>query len=582
MLMAQAVFAPIGQPFCVWTRGSRKFAIQVPPDVLTRLGMEVRVAFKRVPRRGLEIGGILVGRTECQDEDTTFWIEGFQTIESEHRSGPSYILSEPDFVLLREALAKNGTASIGIYRSQTRSQQLVLQEADTRLFEKCFDHDDALFLLACPVAARAAFFVREDGELRCVHEFGLGSPLAPSVAAQSPESPGTDLPGEPTIHPEIPPVLLAVPKPIGPSQERSSDHREGAGFKKGTWLVATLICSALVGVGIGMFSHAPRPAAAPRALPTEELHLTVEGTGGVLRLHWDPNSSAVRGASRGILHIQDGDYQLVKNISPSELSAGSVAYEPRGHDLGFRVEVSSPTASASGIVQVVNLPAAAVPIATRPAPLVKPSAEKRVTEVAPPHAPIPLRSEASTAAPAEDVPKEKKENIPPSGSRTSEGTEVAASLRRDAAPTTDFAKGPRTVAAERPAAPVSAPEPTIRVWPEAVPDTLGVRLIGKVPLLRRLRKPAKVSTPAPIVQVLPVLTKPAKDSITGPVSVDVKVDVAESGVVEKAEVTQFSDPLNVALTNSALAAAVRWKFEPARSEDLAVPSKVILHFRFTP
>jgi TonB family protein len=100
--------------------------------------------------------------------------------------------------------------------------------------------------------------------------------------------------------------------------------------------------------------------------------------------------------------------------------------------------------------------------------------------------------------------------------------------------------------------------------------------------MRRFRKSAKTSMPAPIFQAQPVLTNPAKQSITGPVSVDVRVDVAESGVVDKAEVVQFSDPLNVDVTNSALAAAVRWTFEPARSDDLAVSSKVILHFRFTP
>ncbi len=206
--MAQVVLSPIGQPICAWTEGSREFAIQVHADVLARLAMEVRVAFKRVPRRGLEVGGILLGRTDRRDDATTFWIEGFECIDSEHRSGPSYILSEPDWVLLREALTKKGTASLGIFRSQTRSQQLLLEEADSKLFEKCFAGGDALFLLACPVAAKAAFFVREDGEMKCVYEFGLGSSLAPGVAAQGLPSPGTDDIAQPP--PEIQRALLAV------------------------------------------------------------------------------------------------------------------------------------------------------------------------------------------------------------------------------------------------------------------------------------------------------------------------------------------------------------------------------------
>src|ERR1700680_1514261 len=101
MGMAHVVLPPIGQPLCAWTQRSRKFAIYVHPDVLSRLGMEARVAFKRGPRRGLEIGGILLGRVDTRDEATAFWIEGFESIESEHRSGPSYIPSQRDFALLQ-------------------------------------------------------------------------------------------------------------------------------------------------------------------------------------------------------------------------------------------------------------------------------------------------------------------------------------------------------------------------------------------------------------------------------------------------------------------------------------------------
>src|SRR6185369_12527571 len=398
--MAPVVLSPIGQPICAWTQGSRKFAIQVHPDVLARLGMEVRVAFKRVPRRGLEIGGILLGRTDHRDETTTFWIEGFESIDSEHRSGPSYILSEPDFAVLREALQKNGAASIGIYRSQTRSQQLALQEPDIKLFERCFDSGDVLFLIACPVAARAAFFVREDGELKCVYEFGLGSPLAPHAAPQIPDSPEPDPPATAQlVQPpaEIQTALVAVSRPINaPETEDTADRQRppklfiewkrwgraidqrlvkplsgrlerGAGFKYGMRLVAALIFSAVVGAGIGMLSHPHPPSVHPQQLPAEDLHLTVEGNGRFLRLHWDQNTSAVRNPSRAVLHIQDGEYQMVRNLTPSEFNAGSFVYEARSRDVSFRVDVSSPTANASGLVQVVNLPVQPAMTPVRPA-----------------------------------------------------------------------------------------------------------------------------------------------------------------------------------------------------------------------
>ena len=154
--MAHPALSPLGEPMCAWAQENRKFAIQMRPEILRRLATESWIAFKRVPRRGLEIGGILLGRIETRDDRITFWIEGFEQVESEHRTGPSYVLSESDFDHLQGALKKNGASSLGIYRSQTRSQELALQEADCKLFGRCFDTRDALFLLLAPATGMAA------------------------------------------------------------------------------------------------------------------------------------------------------------------------------------------------------------------------------------------------------------------------------------------------------------------------------------------------------------------------------------------------------------------------------------------
>jgi hypothetical protein len=268
------------------------------------------------------------------------------------------------------------------------------------------------------------------------------------------------------------------------------------------------------------------------------------------------------------LHIQDGEYQMVRNLAPSEFNAGSVAYEPRSRDLGFRVEVFSPTANASGSVQVVNLPAQAALTPVWPAaPPVKPAASFAETEL-PAGKRATGRSEPSAPAPV----AVKKEDVQASPVKSSDGSDAAAAVKREPAPPAELPKEPEA----------AVPEPTVRVWTEVVAGSLPGRLVGKVPLLRRLRKTAKASSPAPLVQAQPVLSDLAKKSVTGPVAADVRVNVGETGVVESAELVGHSDPLNVAVANSALAAAVRWTFEPARSEEAAVASKVILHFRFTP
>ncbi len=133
--MAHSALHAAVQPFCVWTGGSRNFAIHLRPDVIERLGTESWMAFKRVPGRGLEIGGILLGRVETSGDSTTFWVDGFQPVESEYRSGPSYLLSELDLEQLRQKIGKQGSESIGIFRSQTRSEQLSLAETDVEVID---------------------------------------------------------------------------------------------------------------------------------------------------------------------------------------------------------------------------------------------------------------------------------------------------------------------------------------------------------------------------------------------------------------------------------------------------------------
>ena len=173
-----------------------------------------------------------------------------------------------------------------------------------------------------------------------------------------------------------------------------------------------------------------------------------------------------------------------------------------------------------------------------------------------------------------------KEDKPTSGVKSSVGSSAAADVKREPLPAAEVAKEPITPVVERAARPIA--EPKVRVWTEAVAESSWGRLVGKVRLVRRLRKTGKITAPAPRFQAQPILPELAKQSIERPVAVDVRVDVGENGAVESAELVGFSDALNVAVANSALAAAARWTFEPARSEDGAVASKLILHFRFTP
>ena len=613
--MANLEVSSVAQPICVWTDASRKFAIHLHPHVIGCLGIESRVAFKRVPRRGLEIGGILIGRTDFREDTTTFWIEGFQPVESEHRSGPSYVLSESDLANLQAALAKNGAASIGIYRSQTRSDRLVLQARDIELYEKCFDTGDALFLMLGPVPGIAAFFIRADGNLKCIHEFALASSLSSIMTLrQGGTAPPLNLHPQPTA--EIQGTPSRVVRRLDPPEKEDTlsvvaqrlDHQPvpapvlkrsglkmklGSGLKIGTWILAAAITSLVVAAAVSVLSNSVRRSSAPDRQAPEYLHLAVERAGPALRLLWDRNSAAVSGATGAVLHIQDGDQRSDRDLAPSQLSAGSTTYEPKNAEVTFQLEVYSAEPNAIGSIQVMNL----APNSTlAPVPPGQPNVQPASNRPASTPLPVKALTTRTERPPADLIGKEnKKADVQSPAPKSSGGTATnSLSTRGASAPTalekapqrpstpTAFDKAPQRSPLAEAAVPISDREPSIQILAEPVSGSRLGQLVGKVPLLRRLRKPVKTATPVPLYQAQPSLKVSDKQSLVRPVSVDVKVYVGESGTVNSAEVVDYGDPPNWGLANAALAAARDWTFEPARIEDAAVSSEVILHFRFNP
>jgi len=607
--MAHPALSPAGQPMCAWSECDRKFAIYFPPDVISRLGAESWIAFKRVPRRGLEIGGILLGRTETRDDITTFWIDGFQQVESEHRLGPSYVLSESDISHLQEAITKKKSASLGIYRSQTRSEQLVLQEPDVNLFGRCFEARPALFLMLGPVPGIAAFFAQADGSLKCVHQFSLPSSRMSMMAGRTatgsepdqppalalPEAQASRQPGD--VEKPAVPIRLGVVAPKAVAAKRVllkaalSKALSKALASKDRWLFPAISAVLILSVIGSMTWKTPRPLlAAPDRKPPEYLHLTVERAGSALRLLWDQNSSTVHAATRAVLHIEDGNAQSDRDLDPSQLSAGSITYEPKSPDVSFRMDVYSTQPNASGLVQVMNLPAqAAIPRNVPATPERKPTAPPPATH-APAHIPIAQAEAAPPQVQTAQVasPAAKVVSPAPSTASIATGSAVppaapsfveASSIERSSAtprrsPTSDAAVPSPAAAAQH--------DPSIAMVAEPVSDSRLVRVIGKVPLLRRLRKQEKTTAAVPVYQAQPTLRSADKKGLVQPSAVAVKVYVAESGAVKRAEVVEFGDPPNWDLANASLAAARKWTFNPARLDDMAVSSEVILHFRFNP
>lgn len=153
-----------------WESPSKKTVVFLSFDVVDRLNFDVMKGFGAVPRRGAEVGGILLGTVE-QGEQTVVRIEDNIAVACEHLRGPSYVLSEADMVRFDEiaqryaAGSEREVAMVGYYRSNTRETGELMAE-DRTLLDTRLEADGSVCLLIKPFATRfaeAVFYVREDG-----------------------------------------------------------------------------------------------------------------------------------------------------------------------------------------------------------------------------------------------------------------------------------------------------------------------------------------------------------------------------------------------------------------------------------
>ncbi len=156
--------------YFVWEPVGKRISIHLSGDVVDQLNLAVMRGFGAVPKRGAEVGGLLLGTVETGAKSVVR-IEEFVNVRCEHLHGPSYILSEADLLAFdRELSARtadpNGqTRVVGFFRSNTR-EPMQLSETELALLDARFPDDDAVCLLVRPFATRpseAVFLTRDDG-----------------------------------------------------------------------------------------------------------------------------------------------------------------------------------------------------------------------------------------------------------------------------------------------------------------------------------------------------------------------------------------------------------------------------------
>jgi len=307
--------------YYVWAVPGSPVAVHLRLDVVDRLAAEFMRGLGAVPKRGAEVGGVLLGSIEpgLVQDTSIVRIEDFEPVPCSYVRGPSYLLTEDDRKLFEDVCKRR--SPVGYYRSHTR-EGLSLGPEDLDLALN-------VALLVKPLADKpgvAGFFVRENGA------FPGKTPLEFPFRRweMTGEEPPPSLPAGPVKPaPEIvtPPQQVAGPPRLDvPPRPKS---------RTGIWMVAAFVFL-LLGVLLG---YEASLITTPRRASDFAVSLAVERNGDNLMVRWNRDAPAVRVANSGLLEIDDGGDMIRKELDRANLSGGSFIYHSASEKVRFRLMV---------------------------------------------------------------------------------------------------------------------------------------------------------------------------------------------------------------------------------------------------
>lgn len=151
--------------YYVWEVPGKPVMVYLHYDALDGLLNEVMRGFGAVPKRGAEVGGVLIGTIERGDVSVVR-VEDFEAVECNYKHGPSYILGEEDGGAFREACRNwqpdeaRPAYAVGFFRSHTR-EGMSLSPWDLELLDEYFPSPAHIALLIKPYGTKvstAGFF----------------------------------------------------------------------------------------------------------------------------------------------------------------------------------------------------------------------------------------------------------------------------------------------------------------------------------------------------------------------------------------------------------------------------------------
>jgi len=469
----------------LWETPGKGLRIYASPERVDLLQTQVLSAAEPLPKGGVEIGGILLGRTQLGGGYITAFIDDFEPVRCAYRKGPQYSFTDEDAGNFEEALARcesdttRGLSVIGYYRSHNRDD-LYLSADDLDLIQHLFSAQDKVFLVikTLPIrACTAGFFFWEGGRIQS--EFThLEVPLGPlrSQCSTSPRPATMEtleellaLLSSPTERELKSDTLWPAPQTVPPDSSRPDHRRQQA---------LAVVAVILVILGVVAHQTTKSPIARDRIRSSPPII--------------NPEIETVPAKKAGSL--QDDA------TKPTALHHAQIK-SPKRKD---HEPVSEPPVSEQGVSELSQAP---VPLVEKdrkiePAPL--PPAELKITEpiVAPPAVSLPALAQIEQPAPPAEIRVPEKK------------------------PITNF----------------TGPQIIYRATPAVARD---LRLL-----------------------------------IAGEVQIDVAVTIDREGKVTGADVTSTRGAAAKLVAEEAVRAARLFRFRPARENDSAVPSGMVLTFRF--
>lgn len=330
----------------VWEVPGKHVAVSISYEAMDRVLVDGLRGLGMVPRRGAEIGGILLGTVEPRPAEAAVLvrIDGVMPVPCEYAFGPSYILSAKDRESFRNAIAAAAGRAVGYYRTHTR-ERLNFTEADLSLFGEFFPQPSNVALVVKPRAMRASvagFFIWEGGSVRDTSylEFRVQARHGLKRMAKAETAAVNDPPDERTAAQEsaAPDIALPAFLQTTPPAGHRPRLRWFSWWIQAPLLAALLLADSLLGYAAARQLNTSLQRGRLQADPYS-LDLAVAEYGDNLHLSWNHNAPAVKAARRAALSINDGVLARTLELNLAQLRTGSVIYRRLTPDVKLKLEV---------------------------------------------------------------------------------------------------------------------------------------------------------------------------------------------------------------------------------------------------